>query len=209
MSHILLDENTIAPAAPAAGKSIMYPKADGLWYSKDDAGVETLLTIPSLPLSVPDGGTGVATFTDKGVLFGSAASTIGVTAVGDEGEILTSYGGPPLSPAFGPRTRAGSEVSSATPTINTDSYDAYSVTALATAITSMTTNLSGTPTNFRKLIIRIKDNGTPRAITWGSAFEAAGVALPTTTVANKRLTVGFLYDTVTSKFGCVASALEV
>ena len=72
----------------------------------------------------------------------------------------------------------------------------------------MTTNLSGTPTNGQKLIIRFKDNGTGRAITWGASFEAKGTALPTTTVASKVLTVGFLYDTVTSKWGCVASLEE-
>ncbi len=104
--------------------------------------------------------------------------------------------------------RVTTETSSATPTINTDNSDAHSITALATAITSMTTNLSGTPTNFQKLIIRIKDNGTARAITWGASFEAKGVALPTTTVISKVLTVGFIYDTVTSKWGCVASAQE-
>jgi hypothetical protein len=99
-------------------------------------------------------------------------------------------------------------VSSATPTINTDNCDCVTITAQAAAITSMTTNLSGTPTNFQKLIIRIKDDGTARAITWGASFEAKGVALPTTTVISKVLTVGFLYDTVTSKWGCVASAQE-
>ena len=98
--------------------------------------------------------------------------------------------------------------SHATPTINTDNCDAVTITAQAEAITSMTTNLSGTPTNFQKLIIRIKDNGTARAITWGTSFEAKGVALPTTTVVSKVLTVGFIYDTVTSKWGCVASAQE-
>lgn len=104
--------------------------------------------------------------------------------------------------------RVGSTTSSATPSINTDDYDAYSITALATAITSMTSGLSGTPTNFQTLIIRIKDNGTARAITWGNSFEARGVALPTTTVISKVLTVGFVYDTVTSKWGCVASVQE-
>lgn len=98
--------------------------------------------------------------------------------------------------------------SEATPTINTDNCDAVTITAQATAITSMTTNLSGTPTNFQTLIIRIKDNGTARAITWGSSFEAKGVALPTTTVLSKVLTVGLIYDTVTSKWGCVASVNE-
>ncbi len=98
--------------------------------------------------------------------------------------------------------------SSATPTINTDNCDAVTITALATAITSMTTNLTGTPNNFDELIIRIKDNGTARAITWGSSFEAKGVALPTTTVISKVLTVAFIYDSVTSKWGCVGSAQE-
>ncbi len=104
--------------------------------------------------------------------------------------------------------RVTSEASSATPTINTDNSDAHSITALATAVTSMTTNLSGTPTDFQKLTIRFKDNGTARAITWGASFEAKGVTLPTTTVISKVLTVGFLWDSVTSKWGCVASIQE-
>lgn len=41
----------------------------------------------------------------------------------------------------------------------------FTITALAAAITSFTTNLSGTPTTGQKLIIRIKDDGTARAIT--------------------------------------------
>ncbi|HEX7769697.1 MAG TPA: hypothetical protein VF422_06675, partial [Dokdonella sp.] len=98
--------------------------------------------------------------------------------------------------------------SSATPTINTDNCDFVDITALAAAITSMTSSLSGTPTNGQKLMIRFKDDGTARAITWGTGFEACGVALPTTTVISKRLTVGFVYDTTTSKWGCVASAQE-
>jgi type II secretory pathway pseudopilin PulG len=99
-------------------------------------------------------------------------------------------------------------VSNANPTVNTDDCDAVTITAQAEAIASMTTNLSGTPTNFQKLIYRIKDNGTGRAITWGASFAAKGVALPTTTVANKLLTVGFIYDTVASTWGCVAVANE-
>jgi len=98
--------------------------------------------------------------------------------------------------------------SNANPTVNTDSCDVVDITAQAAAIASMTTNLSGTPTNFQTLIVRIKDDGTARAITWGASFEARGVALPTTTVLSKVLTVGFIYDTATSKWGCVASAQE-
>lgn len=106
------------------------------------------------------------------------------------------------------RVRVTSETSSATPTINIGRSDMHSITALAAAVTSMTTNLTGTATDGQKLVVRFKDNGTARAITWGASFEAKGVALPTTTVISKVLTVGFIYDSATSKWGCVASAQE-
>lgn len=105
--------------------------------------------------------------------------------------------------------RVTSITSSATPTINTDDCDAVNITALAAAITSMTANLSGAPNDFDTLIFRIKDNGTARAITWGASFLAGGVALPTTTVISKVLTVGFIYDTVKTAWSCIASAQEV
>jgi hypothetical protein len=101
--------------------------------------------------------------------------------------------------------RVGSTASSATPTINTDSYDQYNITALAAAITSMTTNLSGTPTDGQKLMIRFKDNGTARAITWGASFQSSGVAtLLATTVINKTHHVGLIYDSAAAKWTCIA-----
>ncbi len=103
---------------------------------------------------------------------------------------------------------ATSEASSATPTINVDQTDLHRITALAVAITSMTTNLSGTPTHGQKLIIEILDNGTAKAITWGASFRSTNVSLPTTTTANKLLRVGLMYDSVDSKFDCVAVAEE-
>lgn len=104
--------------------------------------------------------------------------------------------------------RVGSTGSSATPTINTDDYDTYSITALAANITSFTTNLSGTPTNFQKLIIRIKDDGTSRTIAWGASFASRGAVLPTATTISKVLSVGLIYNTVTSTWDCIAVAEE-
>jgi hypothetical protein len=100
--------------------------------------------------------------------------------------------------------------SNATPTIATGTFREtfVAITALATAITSFTTNLSGTPANGARMTIRIKDNGTARALTFGSSFEACGASLPTTTTISKRTTIGFVYDTTTSKWGCVASVTE-
>ncbi len=83
----------------------------------------------------------------------------------------------------------------------------YSITALASAIT-FTTN--GTANDFDKLIVRIKDNGTARALTFNPTyFEAKGQALPTTTVAGKVITIGFIFDSVTGKQGCVSVSQEI
>lgn len=117
--------------------------------------------------------------------------------------MVTSAGGARFVP------RVTTITSSATPTINTDNCDAVTITALATAITSMTTNLTGTPNNFDRLTFRIKDDGTARAITWGASFVASGVALPTTTTLNKVTTVGFIYDSVKVAWGCVACVVEL
>lgn len=96
--------------------------------------------------------------------------------------------------------------SDATPTINTDTVDQFHITALAVAITSMTTNLGGTPDDGQTLIIRIKDNGTTRAITWGSKFVSTGTGtLLANTSANKTHLVRLLYDANVGKWACIGS----
>lgn len=101
--------------------------------------------------------------------------------------------------------RVGTVASSATPTINTDTVDQFNITALAADITSMTTNLSGTPTDGQRLLIRITDNGTARAITWGASFASSGVAtLLATTVVSQTHLVGLIYDSADSKWVCMA-----
>lgn len=100
--------------------------------------------------------------------------------------------------------RVGSTTSSATPTINTDNYDIYRLTAQAADITSFTTNLSGTPNHGDKLLIEITGTAA-RAITWGASFEDGAVALPTTTITTQMLSVGFFYNSGTSKWRCMAA----
>jgi hypothetical protein len=97
----------------------------------------------------------------------------------------------------------------ATPTTNTDNVDIQTFTGLATAITSMTTNLSGTPVDGDKLEFRFLDNGTAQGITWGASFVSSGtVTLPATTVISTLLRVGFEYQTTNSvnKWVCIATA---
>ncbi len=104
--------------------------------------------------------------------------------------------------------RVTSITSSATPAINTDNADAVTITALAVAITSMTSSLTGTPTNFQHLLIRFKDNGSPHAISWGASFESSQSTLPTTTVASKVTRVGLEWDSVKAKWICLATDQE-
>jgi len=104
--------------------------------------------------------------------------------------------------------RTNTTASSATPAINTDTTDIFTITAQAVAITSMTSSLSGTPVNGQKLIIRIKDDGTARAITWGASFASRGATLPTTTTLGKYSYVGLIYNSTASIWDCVSVVTE-
>jgi hypothetical protein len=94
----------------------------------------------------------------------------------------------------------------ANPVIDTDNYDVVHLVALTTAITSMSTNLTGIPVDGDSIQFSFTDDGTARAITWGAKFEASTVALPTTTVANARLDTEFVWNVFTSKWRCVMRA---
>lgn len=89
--------------------------------------------------------------------------------------------------------RTGTTTSSATPTINTDNVDEYYITAQAEAITSFTTNLSGTPTLGQGLFISVIGTAA-RAITMGASFANGPVAIPTTTVGTTQLSMFYKWD---------------
>ena len=98
---------------------------------------------------------------------------------------------------------------SATPTFNTDNGDVFVIDSLAQAITNMTTNMSGTPSQGDMILFEITDNGTARAIAWGIGFVATtGTALPTTTVLGKTLIVLF-ERTGASTWRCLSSTSDV
>jgi hypothetical protein len=102
--------------------------------------------------------------------------------------------------------RVGTVADSATPTPAGDTNDQFTVTALAQAATFAAP--TGTPVNGQRLIIRILDNGTPRALSWNAIYVAVGVTLPTTTVASKYTYVGCIYNSQASKWDCIAVATQ-
>lgn len=104
---------------------------------------------------------------------------------------------------IGGQPRTVTIASSATPTPDAGITDIYTVTALATAATFGAP--TGTPVNGQKLIIRIKDNATARALAWNAIYRAGtDVALPTTTVISKTLYCGFIYNSTDSKWDLLA-----
>ena len=89
--------------------------------------------------------------------------------------------------------RTSSSASSATPTPDIDNEDVFILTALASA--ALLTNPTGTPTDGQPLIVRIKDNGTPRALTFDTAYRAStDLPFPTTTITSKTMYLGFIYN---------------
>jgi len=94
---------------------------------------------------------------------------------------------------------------------NSNNFDQYVSTAQAANLTISAD--SGTPTNGQVIIFRIKDNGTGRTLLFttgvANSFRAVGVVLPTTTIANKVLYVGAIYNSNESRWDVVAVAQEV
>lgn len=94
---------------------------------------------------------------------------------------------------------------SGVPAINTDLYDVVHITGQTAAITSLTTNLTGTPVDGDTL--RISVTGTAAvAITPGASFEGSTTPLVSTTSGTTRLDCGFFWNTETSKWRQVAQA---
>jgi hypothetical protein len=89
-----------------------------------------------------------------------------------------------------------------TPTGHARSND-FDVTALATNPTFAAP--SGTPINGNMLTIRIKDDGTPRTLAFNAIYRAGAIPLPTTTIANKTMFIGFKYNSASSTWDLIAS----
>jgi len=88
-------------------------------------------------------------------------------------------------------------------TFDADQYDMYTITALASAIAM--NNPIGTLVDGQKIMIRIKDNVTARAISWpGSQWRAGDIALPLTTIANRSMYLGFIWNAADSKWDFIA-----
>ena len=100
--------------------------------------------------------------------------------------------------SYTPRVQSLSSAATVTP-VNTN--DLVIITAQAAALALA--NPTGTWDEGQPLIIRIKDNGTARAITYDTNYRAIGVTLPTTTVINKTTYLGLIYNATDTKWDVI------
>lgn len=89
-------------------------------------------------------------------------------------------------------TGSGTGPYTVTPTAGLTNF--YTVTALAGAATIAAP--TGSPADGQILTIRIKDNGTARALTWDATYRVIGCVLPTATTTNKNVYVACRYNAV-------------
>lgn len=96
----------------------------------------------------------------------------------------------------GVRTSTLSSGSAPTPAADTD--DVYTITALS--VTATIGAPTGTVANGQRMILRIKDNGTPQTLNWNAIWRGIGVTLPAVTVASQTLYVVAHYNSTDTKW---------
>jgi len=104
--------------------------------------------------------------------------------------------------------RAYTTTSLATLTPEIATYDMFSLTAQAEAL-NIANHSTSTPNAGDCILINITPDATPRALTYGNNYVAySGVALPSTTIASKRIQLLFIWLPV-GKYSIVWAGQEV
>jgi len=139
------------------------------------------ITLSGTALPIANGGTGATT------LAGASIATYTGT------ETLTNK-------RIDPRVTSAASASSLTPSVAT--ADVYAYTALAAGLTINAP--TGTPVDGDKLMFRLLDNGTSRALTWDATYTVIGVTLPTATTISKTTYVGCIYNANNTRWDVIA-----
>lgn len=115
---------------------------------------------------------------------------------------LSGYGITDAAP-LDPRVQTVTSAGTVTPT---STNDAVRVTAQAAAI--QFADPTGTFAECQGFVIRLKDNGTARAITWGANYRAMGAALPTTTTISKTMYIPVIYNASDAKWDVLPATVQ-
>lgn len=188
MAGITLKETTAASVpTPATDKATLFlDSSTGEPSYKDDAGVTHSLR------GAPGSMTGPVSAVDSRI----------AVFDGTTGGLLKD-GGKAIAELRAPSIQAVTSASTVTPTF---SDDMVKITALAANVTLA--NPSGTAIPGLGIVIRIKDNGTARTISYGTQYRGIGVTLPSTTVISKTLYLGCIWNSDDTKLDVVAVGQE-
>jgi hypothetical protein len=99
-------------------------------------------------------------------------------------------------------SQSRSIVSAGTVTPDSDSDEIIVITAQAEALAIA--NPTGSPEEGQAMLIRIKDNSSARAISFGAIYRQIGTTLPTTTVVDKTLYIGIVYNAADTKWDVIS-----
>ena len=187
---------TLKPATTGT-PTLILPSADGTNGQALTTNGSGQLSFSTVITAYPGAGIAVST----GSAWGTSKTSPTGTIVGDtDTQTLTNK-------RITARIQTVASASTITPT--GDTADEYTVTALAVPATIAAP--SGTPTDGQRLILRFKDNGTGRALTWtttSGAYRAVGITLPTTTTASKVTYVGCIYNAQDTYWDAIATVTQ-
>lgn len=107
----------------------------------------------------------------------------------DGGKTIAAIESSAVASARTPNVQAVTSSATVTPTF---SNDLVKITAQSAAL--LLANPAGTAVDGWGIVIRIKDDGTARAITYGAQYRAIGLTLPTTTVSGKTLYIAGVWN---------------
>lgn len=110
------------------------------------------------------------------------------------------------TPASTYRTPNVQTVTSSATVTPTFDNDAVKITAQGAPLTLA--NPTGTPIPMLGMVIRIKDDGTARTISYGSQYRAIGITLPTTTVLGKTTYISMIWNSDDTTWDCVATGTQ-
>lgn len=223
---VLSDSTTAQPGFPADGDIYILPAAatgaqwatfdendlviysDGTWYAfAPSDGVVVNFTDEQKQwlggsngwVTMSGGGGG-----GSGDVVGPSSATADRIAVfdGTSGKLIED-GGKTIAGLRSPSIQSVSSSATVTPTF---SDDLVKITAQAAGLTLA--NPTGTAIDGLGIVIRIKDNGTARSISYGTQYRAIGVTLPTTTVISKTLYLAMIFNNDDTKWDVLAVGQE-
>jgi len=191
------------PTASATNRGAL-SSADWTTFNNKGSGTVTSVaaTVPSF-LSVagsPITTSGTLAITLSGTALPIANGGTGATSLA--GASIATYTGTETltNKRIDPRVTSAASASTLTPNISAS--DVYAYTALAAGLTINAP--TGTPLDGDKLIFRLLDNGTSRALTWDATYTVIGVTLPTATTVSKTTYVGCIYNANNTRWDVIA-----